>query len=149
MTGMVVMSLIVGMVFYLFTAANKQLFDYTKSRNELNQFLTFEHQLKWDFNRANEVVRTPTGFKIQLNEESINYYLIDNLIIRNQKHSNDTLSTDLHEIEFQFVQQKERNTEVIDGVLIKTGILDKEMEFQLNSSVDPAQKINTTLLHAN
>ncbi len=65
LTGMIITSIIISMVFFLFTSVNKQVYTYGQVRNDLNAFLLMKSDLKRQFEKnENEIIGIPGGISI-------------------------------------------------------------------------------------
>jgi len=95
LTGMVVMSIVIVMVFYLMSATNQQAFGYQKIRLELNNYLLLKADLKRQVEAADRMVDSPDGFRLIAPDSEIRYRQQDTYLLRQTAHSLDTLSNEL------------------------------------------------------
>jgi len=98
LTGMVVMSIVVVMVFYLMSATTQQAFGYQKIRLELNNYLLLKADLKRQTELADRMEELPNGFKLVSDNSEITYLQQDRLLLRKTAFSLDTLSHELLEL---------------------------------------------------
>lgn len=98
LTGMVVMSLVVVMVFYLMSATSQQSFGYQKVRLELNTYLLLKADLKRQTEQAERIEELPDGFKLVSANREISYLQQDRFLLRKTENSIDTLSDGLLEM---------------------------------------------------
>lgn len=109
LTGMVITSIIISMVFYLFTALNKQVADYGSTRNQLNGFLLLKTDLMRQFDQSGGIMAQPNGFDLVSGSTAISYFQDGNLLLRKTPYVTDTLSQNLEELTVYLTQDKDGN----------------------------------------
>ena len=123
LTGMVVMSIVVAMVFYLMSATNQQAFTYQKIRIQLNDYLLMKSDLKRQTELADRIEEIPNGFRLISDSKKISYTKSDIHFIRQSENSVDTLYHNISELNLipveQVVGQPPRLNPLITGVSLK------------------------------
>ncbi|MFT5819680.1 MAG: hypothetical protein ACI8ZM_000905 [Crocinitomix sp.] len=149
MTGMIITSIIISMVFYLFTSINKQVSTYSHVRNDLNEFLLMKSDLKRQFEKnEHEIIGIPGGISIIGPSFKLNYVKEGGLLIRTEKNSTDTLTHNLNQFEPVFVKNNLGNsTEKISALHVSILMEDQELWCHLVREYGPIEAINRSLLH--
>ncbi len=149
LTGMIITSIIISMVFYLFTSVNKQVYTYGQVRNDLNAFLLMKSDLKRQFEKnENEIVGIPGGISIIGSSIDLNYIKEGNFLIRTEKNSRDTLTTTLTQFEPVFVKNQFGNpTEKISALNVSIQMDEQNLSCYLVREYGPIETINNSLLH--
>lgn len=106
LTGMVIMSIVIAMVFYLMTATNNQAFNYQKIRIELNDYMLLKADLKRRADLANRIEAVPNGFKLVSENDEITYLKSNSFLLRQTENSQDTLYRNLEKIELSPVDSE-------------------------------------------
>jgi hypothetical protein len=149
LAGIVISSIIIGMVFYLFTALNKQVFGYEGTRNQINEYLLLKSDLKRHFEFSNnKIYGIPNGFVVQNDTVTVRFIKEDNLLLRIHDTKIDTISKHLNEMKLDFISDSQN--ELTD--LIRSCNLTLKIEntlliphFYSNSSLK--DEINQKLIH--
>ncbi|NOQ74881.1 MAG: hypothetical protein GQ574_22900 [Crocinitomix sp.] len=149
MTGMIITSIIISMVFYLFTSINKQVSTYGNVRNELNEFLLLKSDLKRQFEKSeHKIIGIPGGISILGPSFKLNYIKEGDLLIRTEKNGTDTLTHHLNEFEPVFViNQLGVSTEKISALNVSVQMDNQELSCHLFREYGPIDAINRSLLH--
>ncbi|MCH2232946.1 MAG: hypothetical protein MK078_01750 [Crocinitomicaceae bacterium] len=149
LTGMVIMSIIIGMVYYLFTSVNYQLIQYTKNKSELYQHLSLQSELNWSTANAKEIIRTPKGFDFTFAESpTISIEENGSQLLRKYERFTDTLTTTLNEIEYQlYVDSEGHTTDLIQRITIESQVTEVPLSFELEKQYENAEFINKTLIN--
>lgn len=149
LTGMIITSIIISMVFYLFTSVNKQVATYSHVRNDLNEFLLLKSDLKRQFEKnENTIIGIPGGISIVGPSFELNYIKEGDLLIRTEKNGRDILTHHLNEFEPVFVQNNLGNsTEKVSGLNVSVKLDDQELRCHLIREYGPIETINRSLLH--
>jgi competence protein ComGF len=146
MTGMVVISLIIGMVFYLLTAANKQQYTYQKTRIELNEYLLMHADIQREVDKCRSISPIPYGFVLE-GERRIQYTKEGGLLIRRTESSEDTLHKNIISIDFITVGESISAEPLIEQIVIKTKLQEQELNAKFFKNYGVAEPINYALLN--
>ena len=149
LTGMVITSIIISMVFYLFSALNKQMFDYGKTRNELNTFLLLRTDLKRQFNAANNnLIGIPNGISLDTEIGNFTYLKEGDLLLRKSEFTVDTLSKNLQEFEVLFTKNKNGNpTQNVRAVNLTLTVNQQLLSCHFYKNYGSVEQINKVLLN--
>ena len=149
LTGMIITSIIISMVFYLFTSVNKQISTYGHVRNDLNAFLLLKSDLKRQFEKnENQILGIPGGISIEGPLVQLDYIKEGNLLIRTEKNSTDTLTHQLIQFDPVFVNDKFGNpTQNISQLNVIVQLEDQSLGCHLFRDYGPVTAINNRLLH--
>ena len=145
MTGMVIMSIVIAMVFYLFTASNKQAYEYGDVRAELNEFLLMKADLKLQIDRAETVIAIPNGFRLSNEEQTIDYIKSDTYLIRKLDLNVDTLNSRLTKLNIQ-TSDNFMEMELIARIDLEIDIQGQILSCHLNKDYGIREKINMQLI---
>lgn len=149
LTGMVVTSIVIAMVFYVFTALNKQVYDYGETRNQINGFLLLKTDLKRQFERADATVTgTPGGFVVEGGSDEIHYLKEGKVLLRKLKEVTDTLTENLEDWTVNFMADKNGNmTENVRSVECEIAIGNKHLSCLFIKDYGRIGGINQSLLN--
>lgn len=148
LTGMVVMSIVVVMVFYLMSATTQQAYGYQKIRIELNNYLLLKADLKRQTELADRIEDLPNGFRLISKGKEISYLQQDHLILRKSENSLDTLSDDLQELikiplESATVAAEQK---ILSGIELKLNLEKQVLKCYLYKDYGICEPINQQLI---
>lgn len=149
LTGMIITSIVISMVFYLFMSINKQVSTYGHVRNDLNEFLLMKSDLKRQFEKnENQITGIPRGISIDGPEIELKYIKEGKYLIRTERNSTDTLTENLKQFDPVFTKNKQGNpTENIKALNVSILMEDQELSCHLIREYGPIEAINNSLLH--
>lgn len=149
LTGMIITSIIIAMVFYIFTALNKQVFDYGNTRNQINAFLLLKSDLRQKFESKDAVVfGVPGGLEVVQENGSITYLKEGTILLRKSEYSMDTLTTFLNGMDMTFTKDSEGNlTENIQDLQLDLAFGTQELTCRFHKDYGHVGAINQKLLH--
>lgn len=149
LTGMVISSIIISMVFYLFTALNKQVFGYGNTRNEINTYLLLKTDLKRQFEvNSNSIYGIPGGFSVKNDSMIINYTKEGELFMRSINLISDTITQHLAELNIQYVNDaKGQPTEYIKSCAVEIQLENQLLSPHFCSNSSLVDEINQQLIH--
>lgn len=148
LSGMVIMSIIIAMVFYLFTALNGQVFNYGKVHNQLNEYLMMRMDISKKCDMADEITATPNGFRLTNDLEEFTYIISEGNLLRMSQQSVDTLSTELLEYKLKYSEKnKEENKELVSEIELMVGIQEQALTCHFYKSYDLRAEMNLELLN--
>ena len=143
--GMVVSSLVISIVFFLFTSVSKQNHDFQQVRVELNAYLIMNNVLNRDIDQAEEIYAMPNGFVLENTTTSINYQLKENQLIRATEQSEEVLFENCTEL----VSEKYKESALIAQLNLKIKIQEREIVCHYHKEYDQAAVINQLLINGN
>jgi hypothetical protein len=91
LTGMVVMSIVIAMVFYILPATNRQVFLYGEVRMRLNEYLLMKADLERHVDGADRIEEVPAGFCLIDDSKSVTYFNNGGNLLRHSGNEWDTL----------------------------------------------------------
>lgn len=148
LTGMVIMSIIIAMVFYLFTALNKQLFTYGQTHNQLNRYLMMRTDISRQCDLADEIIGIPNGFKLIGNSEKLAYIKSDSYLLRISDKTTDTLSYNLTDLSVKFLPNKsQKNSELIHQIDLKIELKQQALTCRFYKNYPLNAQMNFELLN--
>jgi uncharacterized protein (DUF3084 family) len=147
LSGMVITSIIISMVFYLFVSINKQVAEYGQIHAQLNSFLLLKTDLHRQFDQENTQVNgIPMGFVCQSIHQKITYQQEGNLLLRKVAKTTDTMVHDLKEMTLEFVKDQNGNlTNEVRELSLKMGIGDRELAAHIYRASSPIIEINESM----
>lgn len=105
MTGMVITSIVVGMVFYTFAGLNKQIVGYTLTRSALTQYALMKTDLNRQFDAPNNQIKAlPNGILVENDSTAIQYLISNTDLLRLDGFLIDTLSNNIVDWEIRTVK---------------------------------------------
>ncbi len=149
LSGMVITSIIISMVFYLFVSINKQVAEYGQIHTQLNSFLLLKTDLQRQFDQENTKVNgMPMGFVCQSLHQKITYQQEGNLLLRKVAKTTDTMVHDLKEMTLEFVKDQNGNiTNEVSELRLKMGIGDRELAAHIYRASSPIIEMNEIMKH--
>jgi len=148
MTGMVITSIIVAMVFYLLTGINKQSYTYASVRHELTEYMLLNSDLEREVDNCKTIQEIPFGFVLTSTEKEITYKKSDQYLLRTTELSTDTLHHHLKSIGFTYEETNPiAEQKLIIAITIKVDIKDQELKSYFFKDYGIAEPINFALLN--
>ncbi len=148
LTGMVIMSIIIAMVFYLFTALNKQVYHYGQFHNQLNNYLMLKTDIDRQTDMANEIVGVPNGFQINNERESIVYQRAENRLLRLTDYTTDTLAHELESMQLFYVADNNgKPTELVNEIELKINLQNQVLTCHFYKNYGLMNQMNVALLN--
>ncbi len=149
LSGMVITSIIVSMVFYLFTALNKQVAVYGQVRNDLNSFMLMRVDFKRQFELTDkEITGVPFGVSMTGDSDNLTYVKEDNYLLRITNEITDTLSSSLEEFNVEFIHDKNGEpTNKVKGVNIIVKLDNQNLGCHVYKDYGLIEQINQDLLN--
>jgi len=149
LTGMVIMSIVIAMVFYLMSATNGQAYAYQKIRIELNDYMLMKADLKRQAEAAQRIEAVPNGFQLISENGMIEYIKSDNHFIRKSENSVDTLYDNISELVLinadPVAGQPSRLNSLITGVSVKLKFEDQILSCYLYKDYGLTAPLNQQL----
>ena len=75
LSGMVIMSIVVAMVFGVFNMVNRQTHDFQNLRVELNDFVLMQADLNRQIDACEKIYEIPSGFVLDKDGNEIRYFI--------------------------------------------------------------------------
>ena len=145
LTGMVVMSIVISMVFYLLTASNKQAIDYRKVRIELNDFMLMKSDLKLQVDRAESIEAVPHGFRLIREDQLLEYIQVDQFLIRKSNMTTDTLNKHLASLKLTLKEDEQSIIPLITGIDLIVDLRGQKLNCHIYKDYGIREKINREL----
>ncbi len=146
LAGMVIMSIIVSMIFYLLMQTNQQISLFQNTRNKMITFNLLMSDISRQVEAANKIIKVPNGFKAVYSDKEIYYFQKQNYLIRNEGFKYDTLTSELDNIETFTVDIENKSEEMLNNIGINLYIGNKRLKLYIYKSYDRTEYINTKLL---
>lgn len=149
LTGMIITSIIMSMVFYLFTALNKQVADYGQVRTDLNGYLLLRSDLERQFDSNDKTITgVPGGILLRSKEQELTYLKEGDYLLRLTPTSEDTLSKNITDFKVSFFKDKfGKSTDLVKEIELKISMNEQELTCELHKEAGLAEFINQQLLH--
>lgn len=129
--NMVIMSIIIGLVYFIYSSFSKQIIFYQSDVENENKVGNFCLQLKSDFFNAEKVVKSQDGFNILFYDtKAINYKINENLLIRKQYQNLDSLP--IKNINLTTVNNKINQENFIQKITCIIYLFDETIEFNVS-----------------
>ena len=146
LAGMVIMSIVVGMVFGVFNMVNSQTQDFQNLRIELNEFVLMQADLQRQIDACENIYQVPSGFVLELKDEELKYFISENALMRQSEDSRVTLHPSVSKIEFEF-EKGVTDQPLITSIEIITKLRDMELKAHFSKDYSNADRINHLLLN--
>lgn len=89
--SMAIMSIIIAMVYVIYSLMSKQLYDYSEQTETLNNYSQLHSLLKRDIHNSNQLINTNEALYLLSNRDSIEYKNYNRNLIRSTSKTIDTL----------------------------------------------------------
>ncbi len=123
-----IMSVIIGMIYFIYSAFSKQIAYYRADVEEELAFGNFCLRLKEDFFRAEKITGTAASFEtVRYNDERIYYVVKNGYIYRDQKSNRDSLKVD--KITVQTKIDPVSNEKVLEKISLGAFLFQKPLTF--------------------
>ncbi len=123
-----IMSIIIGMVYFVYSSFAKQVSFYQMDVEEENTLSSFCLRLKADFFKADRIIGADNSFElVAYNTESIYYEVQNNYLFRRQQRDVDSLKID--KIDISSIIDPLTKESLVQKAQITTYLFDKKMEF--------------------
>jgi len=148
MTGMVITSIVVGMVFYSFAGLNKQITSYTLTRSEITVYRLMKQDLERQFDHPyNTILSLPNGFSVENDSTKINYVVEGTRFIRQNGFMTDTLSETFVDMKVvNYTNRKGETTPFVASVAIQFLLANQETTCLFSRKKNQTDDFNKQLI---
>ena len=124
-----IMSIIVGMVYYIYTSFSKQVSFYQSDVEEKNSVSNFCLQIKTDFFKADKIIGNKNSFEVIMYDTSktVNYEVENDFLYRIQNQIIDSLR--INKINVSSKENFDFKESYIEKIEIQTFLFDEIIEF--------------------
>ncbi len=144
LTGMVIMSIIVAIVFYMMTSTNQQVHSFGKIRAEIVSFNLMKSDLYHNAELAEKIIEIPNGFVMIADEKEVRYELNNETLIRTEALNSDTLSAAVSDV--LTIGKTDDEQALVSEIMLTCHIKKKEFKLYIYKSYDDKEIINNELL---
>lgn len=142
--GLTISSIIIAMVYLIYSNISRQMVSYTQQQNELMEYNQFQNVWSREIQLAKRInAETLREIRLELNKQHIEYRLEESQIIRESK-TVDTFDIPVKEVTITLKQGKKVDHQIF---IIKTELLGQEMTIFEEKQLTVAQKINEYFLN--
>ena len=148
LTGMVLMSIVVVMVFYLLSATTGQASNYQAMRIRLNDYLLMRADLRRQVELADKIEKVPGGFCLVSILQSVSYVQYNDHLVRKSGTNTDTLFTGLEQIilaPFTGLVLQQADEPLVAAVLLKLKYNDQLLNCYLYKDYGLSEPLNQQL----
>mgnify|MGYP007077400963 CR=1 FL=1 len=146
LAGMVIMSIVVGMVFGVFNMVNRQTHDFQNLRIELNEFVLMQADLQRQIDACENIYQVPSGFVLELQDDELKYFISENALIRQSEDSRVMLHPSVTKIDFEF-EEGASDQPLITAIEIETKLREMSLTANFSKDYSNVDKINHLLLN--
>jgi hypothetical protein len=146
-TGMVIMSIIISLVFYIFSNFNSQVQSYTHSRSDIIALNLLKVELENKMSSAEKVIERPGGFAILDGKSEVNYTLIDQSLHRIIHLNEDIIYDQINTIEISKNQTIPNQEERVSKISIDLSLGAKTLKLYFIKNDSHQEKINHSILN--
>lgn len=153
LTGMVVMSIVVAMVFYLLSATTGQAIGFQHVRSELNRYQLMQADLAREIDQAQRIEKIPGGFHLSSTKKSVDYVQSQSALLRIQKNQPgvhiDTLISSIESMHLVThpLQRDTTLTQLVTEITIRLKIGEQPLNCYYYKAYGIAESLNQTLIH--
>jgi len=144
MSGMVIISIVMSMTFFLMSSVNKQTHDFQQLKLKVNQLVLIQNDLKRQIELSEQLTEIPHGFEVQLDQQELTYVQEGELLIRRMNLEVDTLHENMISL-----QTKTCNTQTnqVNEVSLNLDLDGFELNLRFMKEYGAAHTINNMLLN--
>lgn len=145
LVGLVVSSLIIGMMYTIYAQINKQLFVYKAQQDELMTFNQFKQLLSNDVQRAKQIEKQNDGsLVLTFSDERYTYTMKEKFVIRNRNNGiRDTLAIAITKMDLDLASTEDSEYQTLR---MTTHLLDEEIVLFEAKRTSVAERINALFL---
>ena len=141
--GLVISSVIITMVYQIFTNISRQIVQYAKDQNELREFNQFQQLFYADIHLCKQLLFVnQSHIKLMMRENEIDYFFKDSLIQRLGK-AKDNFAINVLEVIFN---SNDKVSEDYQTIKLKTNILGEEVVIFEVKKISLAAQLNSYFL---
>ena len=138
--NLVIMSLLIGLVYFAYASFAKQVTNYKDIIEEQNTVHRLHTQLKIDFFTSEKVIKTINGFRVvNYDDTTIEYVVETKNLTRKQNQVSDSIT--IKDIEIQYEQKIFSNEEWIKEISIETILFNEILTFSVYKNYIPGSKV--------
>jgi hypothetical protein len=148
MTGMVITSIVVGMVLYSFAGLNKQITAYTLTRAEITNYRLMKLDLERQFEASNsQIITLPNGFYAENDSTKIDYVFDGIYFLRKDGFQTDTLTNEVLDWKVQsYENEKGEITPFVSKFQLKILLANQETTCFFSRVSNPMDDFNQQLI---
>lgn len=145
LVGLVVSSLIIGMMYTIYAQINKQLFVYKAQQDELMTFNQFKQLLSNDVQRSKQIEKQNDGsLVLTFSDERYTYTMKEKFVIRNRNNGiRDTLAIAITKMDLDLASTEDSEYQTLR---MTTHLLDEEIVLFEAKRTSVAERINALFL---
>lgn len=147
LAGMVIMSIVIGMVFGVLNSVNRHTIEFQKLRIELNDFMLMNSDLDRQVDLCQTIYEVPNGFILEGQQQELKYFMAGEALLRESELSTDTLHTHVASIEFDYHEGGAASNKLVSQITIKTKLREQELSAYFFKEYGKAEPINHLLLN--
>jgi type II secretory pathway component PulJ len=138
LVGLVVSSLIMGMIYGIYVQLNKQLVTYDLTRQELMVFNQFKQLLASDFALANSIEQTGnTTITFDFSDKEYTYQFLSNVAIRTRENNvKDTFAIAIMDFDLN------TNPNSFHTLVVHTRLMNETIQLYESKEIELASQIN-------
>ncbi len=149
-TGMVIMSIIISLVFYIFSSFNSQIQLYTISKSNIIALELLKVELDNQILHSEKIIEIPSGFIVINSAKKVRYKKIRESLLRTNNLVEENIHNDLIEIDLEMLNDQNRivsKEERICGISLKIKVGSKDLNLYLYKEYSNQEKINFSILN--
>lgn len=144
MIGMVISSLIITMVYYIYDNLSKQVVMYTRQQNDLALYNQFQSFLSKDIRLSNTIAITDNSVALMHYNKEIKYTFLKDKIIRKAEKTIDTFGIKVLGVT---LNETEKIEERYQFVKLKLNVIGTTIDFFESKEISLASRINKHFLN--
>lgn len=151
LSGLVLMSIVVAMVFYLITSVVKQNQQYAAVRYQLNDYLILKSAMGREASECKQIRNLENGFCFYSDSTEIKYEQIDSYLFRSINGYKDTVWNAVGRIDKYFINQddEKKQEEVLRGIELHLDLNGQKMTCAVFKDYGLCELMNERLIHGN
>lgn len=135
---MLVSVIVIGVCYYAYLIAYRQLGDYKKSSIKVNQIVILNSLLQIDFEKSKLAIKTTDGILFTFDKDKRHEYQMNaDYILRTDNSVTDTFKIQASNIQYLFQSRKQEKVDsIIDEFLFEAKLFNNEEQFHFTKQYD-------------
>ena len=148
-TGMVIMSIIITLVFYIFSGFNQQIHSYANAKSDIISLNLLKCELEQAVFNSDKIVEKPNGFSLISEKPEVAYLLKGTELLKQMNLNIEPVYDEVKTIEIESFNNSGsfQEEELISGISLRVSIKEKDLNLYLYKQYSNQEQINFSILN--
>ncbi len=139
--SLAIMSIIIAIVYSIYVMMAEQLFGYSRTTDQINDYNQTHYMIKSDLFYSNQLLKLQDGLRLITSKDTVDYHLIDSKLVRATSKVVDTFSVPIQS--FKLETEQEGITQKTKAVFVNYELLGVPIEAVYFKNYGISEDINT------